>query len=114
MDASDITELFEPVAHVAIRRMFGGHGIYDSGCIVAIESDGIIWMKADAMTLPAFEQHGLKPFTYSKNGKTFSMSYRALPDSAYDDPDELRMWFRLAEEAARRAAQAKAKGKRSR
>ncbi len=107
LDAAGITGLFEPVARVAIRRMFGGHGIYTEGAIVALEADGTIWMKVDAITLPIFEQHGLKPFTYSKNGRTFSMSYRALPGSAYDDPDELRTWLHLAQEAARRAALAK-------
>ena len=109
MDASSILELFEPVAHVTVRRMFGGHGIYADGSIVAIEAEGIIWMKADAITLPIFERHGLKPFTYSKSGKTFSMSYRALPHSAYDDPDELRVWLLLAQEASSRAGPAKSK-----
>ena len=108
MDAAGIIELFEPVARVTIRRMFGGHGIYVERSIVAIEAEGTIWIKIDAITLPIFEQHGLKPFTYSKNGKAYTMSYRALPDSAYDEPEELRAWLRLAQEAAKRAALAKA------
>ncbi len=111
MDSRSIIEFFEPVVHVAVRHMFGGHGVYADGRIVAIEAQGLIWMKADDVTTPAFELHGSRAFSYFKNGKAHTMSYWALPDAAYDDPDELRRWCRLAEDAARRA-QAKGKSKR--
>lgn len=103
MDADDIRDVFHQVARVSARRMFGGHGVHFEGVMIAIESDGVLWMKCDAETLPAFEARGLKPFFYHKNGKPYAMSYRELPASAFDDPDELRGWVRLALEAARRA-----------
>ena len=45
------------------------------------------------------------------NGKPKSMSYWRLPEIAHDEPDELRRWAGLGLEAARRAAEAKAKRK---
>jgi DNA transformation protein and related proteins len=107
MDANAILELFEPAVRVALRRMFGGHGIYADGLMFAIEADGVIWVKADALSAAAFDARGLKPFTYVKNGKPYEMSYRELPASAFDDADELRDWVRLAREAALRSAAVK-------
>jgi DNA transformation protein len=112
MDAEAIRELFDPVIRVSLRRMFGGHGVYADGQMFAIEADGLIWMKCDAATQPAFEARGLRPFTYAKNGKPYAMSYRELPDSAFDDAEELRGWVRLAREAAARAAAARAPSRR--
>ncbi len=113
MDGEAIRELFEPAGRVTLRRMFGGHGVYADGVMFALEAYGAIWMKADALTAPAFDARGLKPFTYAKNGKPYEMSYRELPASAFDDPDELREWVRLAREAAFRGATGK-KGRRPR
>jgi DNA transformation protein len=104
MDAEAIRDLFDPVARISLKRMFGGHGVYLDGVMIAIEADGVIWMKVDQQTLPAFTARGLKPFTYAKNGKPYEMSYRELPDTAFDDRDELGQWVRLAREAAIRAA----------
>lgn len=103
MDAEDIRDVFHHVARVSARRMFGGHGIHFEGVMIAIEADGVLWMRCDAETLPAFEARGLRPFVHHKNGKPYAMSYRELPDSAFEDPEELRGWVRLALEAARRA-----------
>jgi len=108
LDADGIRDVFEPAGPVQIRRMFGGHGIYREGRIVAIEADGAIWLKADAASRAAFEAAGSRPFTYAKgDGAKAVMSYWSLPEAAFDDPDELRRWTRLAEAAALRAAQAK-------
>lgn len=104
MDAEAIRELFEPVARVSVRRMFGGHGVYLDGVTIAIEANGVIWLKADEQTLDRFTARGCKPFVYEKNGKPYAMSYREMPAEAFDDDDALKHWTSLAMEAARRAA----------
>jgi DNA transformation protein and related proteins len=108
MQAEGIRELFEPCGTVQLKRMFGGRGIYLRGLIVAIEFDGLIWLKTDASTRPAFEQANSRPFTYEKkSGEVGVMSYWLLPEAAFDDPDVMRGWVKLAEGASERAEHAK-------
>jgi DNA transformation protein and related proteins len=111
MDAAGIEELFEPVGPVQLKRMFGGHGIYREGRIVALEANGMIWLKADDVSKSDFEKAGSRPFTYDKKGGgVTAMSYWLLPEAAFEDSDVMRQWVRLAEAAADRAA-AKGAGK---
>jgi DNA transformation protein and related proteins len=108
MNADGIRELFEPCGTVQLKRMFGGRGIYLSGRIIALEFDGMIWLKTDAATRPAFEQANSRPFTYEKkSGEVGVMSYWLLPEAAFDDPDVMREWVKLAEGASERAEIAK-------
>jgi DNA transformation protein and related proteins len=58
--------LFEPSSPIKIRRMFGAHGIYRDDRIIALEDEGMIWLKADTVSSPAFEAAGSRPFTYEK------------------------------------------------
>lgn len=104
MDAEGVRELFADILTVRVRRMFGGHGIYDGETMFALEAGGEIWLKADAQSVPRFEAAGSAAFTYQKQGKPFAMSYWRLPDEALDDADLLKDWTRLAVEAARRGA----------
>jgi DNA transformation protein len=104
MDAEGIRELFADILPVRVRRMFGGHGVYDGETMFALESDGELWLKADAQSAARFAAAGSPQFTYEKSGRPFAMSYWRLPDDALDDPDALRDWTRLAIEAARRTA----------
>lgn len=103
MDAEGIRELFADILPVRVRRMFGGHGIYDGERMFALEAGGEIWLKADAQSIPRLKAAGSAAFTYQKQGKPFAMSYWRLPDEALDDADALRDWTRLAVEAARRS-----------
>ena len=111
MDAEGLKALFEPFGPVTIRRMFGGAGVYAEGLCSAIEADGEVFIKADAVTQPSFSAAGSAPFTYVMKGKPKSMSFWRLPEIAHDEADELRRWAALGLEAARRAADAKRKGK---
>jgi DNA transformation protein len=100
----DIQELFSVFGVVALRRMFGGAGIYADGTMFALVADGVIYLKADDVNTPAFEREELPPFTYqTKDGKRGVMSYRRMPDRLYDDPDELATWARDALKAAQRS-----------
>ena len=109
MTEDDLLDLFRPLAPVSLKKMFGGISVYVEGLIVAIAIDGAVYMKADTETKPQFQAAGLTPFSYEAKGKTATMNYWALPEEAYEDPDSLRPWFRLALEAARRAGASKPK-----
>ena len=114
MDAKGIRELFADILTVRVRRMFGGHGVYDGETMFALEAGGEIWLKVDARSIPRFEAAGSAAFTYQKQGKPFAMSYWRLPCEALDDPDALRDWTMLAVEAARRSSRPVAKSVRPR
>jgi DNA transformation protein len=101
----DIRELFAAFGAVAVRRMFGGAGIYAGETMFALVHEGVIYLKADLHNAPAFERESLAPFSYAtRGGKRAVMSYRRMPDRLYDDPDELATWAGEALAAARRTA----------
>lgn len=105
MDADTIRDLFAELGTVHIRRMFGGAGIYAGDVMFGLESDGLIYLKADAGTVPAFEREKCSPFQYTtKKGKRAVMSYWRLPDRLYDDPAELAQWAKQAVVVARQRA----------
>ena len=104
-DPEYIRELFSSFGPVAVRRMFGGAGVFAEGMMVALVADGVIYLKADEQTVPAFEREGLRPFTYMRRGAEAAvMSYWRMPERLYDDPEELATWARAALETAQRAA----------
>jgi DNA transformation protein len=109
MDAKAIADIFADFGPVRVRKVFGGHGVYADDVVFAIELRGEIFLKADEVTEAEFARIGSTPFTYQRrsNGKTTTMPYWRMPETAFDDADELRYWCELALAAGRRAALAK-------
>jgi len=105
MDNERIAELFSGLGPVSIRRLFGGKGIYFDGVIIAIVLRGELLLKADEQSAPDFEAEGCKQWAYTgkRHGKLVAMPYWSIPDSAFDDPDEMTVWARRAYKAGRRA-----------
>src|SRR5438046_10060729 len=88
--------------------MFGGAGVFVGDRMIALVSREVIYLKADAETIPEFEQEGLSPFSYAtKNGEHTLTSYWRMPDRLYDDPEELARWAQDARAVALRTAAAK-------
>jgi DNA transformation protein and related proteins len=111
MNAEALKEFFKPFGAVAVKRMFGGHGVYAQGLCFAVESGGEVFLKVDAQSKPDFSAAGSSPFIYVARGKPITTSYWRLPAKAHDEADELIRWASLGLEAARRVAEAKAKPK---
>ena len=104
MDNAEIEEMFSSLGAVSIKRMFGGKGVYHRGCIIAVEFRDEMLLKADTLSARAFEAAGARRWTYvGKNGKAANMPYWAIPEDAFDDPDLMARWVRLAYEAALRS-----------
>jgi DNA transformation protein and related proteins len=103
IDNAAVEEMFQSVGSVTIKKMFGGLGIYVRGIIIAIETNGEIFLKADAVSAPQFASAGARQWTYDGKGKSVSMPYWTIPDDAFDDPDEMARWVALALEAGVRA-----------
>ena len=109
MDREEIEDLFASLGPVSIRRMFGGKGVYHQGVIFALElRDGGLMLKGDAQTASELEGAGARRWTYEgRGGRMSAMPYWSVPEDAFDDPDAMTRWARLAFEAALRARKTK-------
>lgn len=104
MDNIEIEEMFAGLGEVSIRRMFGGKGVYHQGLIIGVVFKDEMLLKTDAETGPLFAEAGARRWAYEgKSGRPAKMPYWTIPDDAYDDPDQMAHWVRLAYEAALRA-----------
>jgi len=116
----DLSREFGPVA---LKRFFGGEGIYSGDVMIGMIFDERIYFKTDETTRKAFLAEKTKPFTFKKHstGETVVTSWFALPDRLYDDSDELAQWAMAAFDVAaasptatRKRARAMSTRKRSR
>lgn len=98
-------DVLRPLGGVAAKRMFGGAGLFRDGVMFALVSDEVLYLKADATTIPIFEAEGLGPFTYgTKYGQRVLTSYWRAPEHLLDDDDDMRDWCRHAIAVAERTA----------
>jgi DNA transformation protein len=100
-----LTEVFEAFGAIRSRRMFGGYGIYYADRMFGLVAADVLYLKADAQSVPLFEARGLAPFEYVKDGKAMKMSYYQAPEEIFDDPDVAREWAELAYAASLRSGQ---------
>jgi DNA transformation protein len=105
-------DLLGPLGPVRARAMFGGHGIYCGDLMIGLVDDDEVFLKTDDQTRPVFEAAGCRRWIYGGGGKEMKTSYFRPPDPAHESPEDMEPWGRLALEAARRAARAKASKKR--
>ena len=106
-----LVEVFETFGPISSRAMFGGYGVYHDGLMFGLVADDVLYLKADKVSIPLFEQEGLGPFMYEKNGKPMPMSYYQAPDDIYDDPDVAKHWAHIGYDAALRNRKPKNKSK---
>jgi len=103
-----ILELMRPSGRASARAMFGGHGLYLDGLIVAIVVLDVLYLKTDDETRAAYMKRALDQFSYTtKEGKAYAMRYHRAPEEAVEGPDAMREWLRPALGAALRNAQKK-------
>ncbi|SCX41270.1 TfoX/Sxy family protein [Variovorax sp. EL159] len=98
-------EIFERLGRIETRRMFGGHGVWHEGRMIALVARDTLYLKADAESGPHFDKLNLPPFTYERQGKAMPMSYRQAPADLFEDREEAALWGRRAYEAALRSGQ---------
>lgn len=103
----DLRDLFSSFGPVNVRRMFGGQGVFADGMMFALVASGVVYLKADDLTVPRFVQEGSEPFTYTAKSKHVSLSYWRLPERLYDEPESFAEFARGAFQAAQRAARKK-------
>jgi len=106
-----LPEVFELFGTIQIRKMFGGYGVYHDGLMFALVADETLYLKADAENARFFEEQGLAPFEYQREGKLAKMSYYQAPAEFMEDRDQAAIWARRSYDAARRAQGNRRKGK---
>ncbi len=102
-----LLELMQPLGPVSARPMFGGYGIYIDDLMFALVADDSLYFKTGDNSRSDFENRGLQPFSYQRNGKTFNMSYSEAPAEVLDDTDAMVWWANRAIEAALKSRKAK-------
>ncbi|MDC6292185.1 TfoX/Sxy family protein [Ralstonia pseudosolanacearum] len=105
----ELQPLAAQIGEIRARRMFGGAGLYHDDIVFALVIRGTCYLRVDDATRARFAAEGGTPFQYEREGRTITMTgYLSTPADALDGGQPLRDWVRLAIEAARRAANAKA------
>lgn len=100
-----VVESLQPLGPVVAKRMFGGHGIFMHDLMFALVAWDILYLKADDVNRPSFEEKGLEPFAYTdQRGRSVKMSYFEAPSEGMDDSGLLSVWAREAYAAALRAS----------
>jgi len=78
---------------VAVRRMFGGAGLYRGGTMFAVIADDVAYLKVDDSSREDFIRAGSAPFEpYPDKIKTTIRSYYEIPADVLENPDELALW----------------------
>ena len=110
-----LRDMIDGFGPFAVRRMFGGAGLFRDGVMFALVADDVLYLKADDASRPAFEAAGSSPFTYDRKGReAVALSYWRAPEEDMDDADALCGWAVKGWEAARRAAIRKPKPRKPR
>ena len=111
--AAYIVDLMQGIGPVEARRMFGGYGMFLDKLMFGLIADHELYLKVDCENKEDFEELGLTPFIYNKQGKEMKMSYHRAPEDVVENSELMAEWALKGFEAALRAA-AKKPGKRPR
>lgn len=116
-DPHRFDDLFSEFGPIALRRFFGGEGIYAGDTMIGMVFDDIVYFKTDEETRKTFAAEKTGPFSFHKGKELVVTTWYAIPDRLYDDPEELAQWARAAHKvatvspAARKKAHKKAAAK---
>lgn len=104
-----IVDLCQSIGPVYSRRMFGGFGIFLDGLMFGLIVDNVFYLKVDDGSRKEFEELGLLPFSYEKQGKKIILGYVQAPEEALERAEIMTLWANKGFAAALRAAAKKRK-----
>lgn len=99
-----VVEALRGFGAVAVRRMFGGWGLYREGVFFALIAGDTLYFKGDDENIAEMERASPGPFVFEKKGERVTTRYYAVPEDAFEDRDVMARWARLGYGAALRAA----------
>ena len=98
---------------VAVRRMFGGAGLYREGVMFGLVADDVLYLKVDERNRGRFEAAGSGPFVpYPEKVKEVMPSYYEAPAEVVESAGELGRWAQRSWEVAKKSKVNKSKTKR--
>ncbi len=93
--AASFVKTAEPLGGVTSKAMFSGHGVFKDDVMFAIvDSEGRLYLRADATTAMAFEAAG--------STQHARLPYWEIPKAIGADDESLREWAEAAAEVAAR------------
>jgi DNA transformation protein len=104
-----LVETLNPLGPVRAKKMFGGFGIFLDELMFGLVSKNVFYLKVDDKNRSDFEAKGFGPFTYSRKGREYSMSYYEVPHEIMDDVEQLCRWAQKSYDAALRGVEIKLK-----
>jgi len=103
--AAFLCEQLAPLGRITVRRMFGKHGVFCDGVMLAMVRDNTLYFRVDDGNRAVFrEAEAFAPLNYEKRGALIDLAFWRAPERLLDEPDELIAWARAALGAARRVA----------
>ena len=88
-----VMEILAPYGEMTSKPMFGGHGIYKNGVIVAFIAYDELYFKVDESNKSQYKKLDSEPFIYEAKGKTTAMSYWKVPMEILEDEDQIGVWL---------------------
>ena len=105
-----VRELLTPLGAITMKPFFGGFEVKYGEVQFAWVLNDTLYFKVDDGNRPDFEEAGVEPFAYERNGKAFTLrKLHEVPAFLFDAPDEMASWARKAIDAEMRSQKAKAK-----
>ena len=108
-DPRRFDDLFRYFGPIAVRRFFGGEGLFAGEVMIGMVFDDRIFLKTDDDTRKAFVAEKCKPFSFRKAGETIVTGWFAVPERLYDEPEEFAGWARVALKVAEASLTARKK-----
>ena len=107
-----VLEQLERFRGVALRRMFGGAGLFKAGVMFGLIASDELYFKVGATNQPDYVARKSKPFVYSARSKTVTLPYWRVPDDVLEDPEMLASWASKSHALALAGRKAQAKPRR--
>ena len=85
----------------SVRRMFGGQGVFVDGLMIALVSDGVIYLKAERDDSGLRARRACAVQLRDQERRAHAHVLLAHAGRLYDDTEELARWARAAQLAAR-------------
>ncbi len=60
--AENLKDVFAPFGAVSVRRVFGGHGVFFEGLMIALVADDVLYLKVDEASVGTLIECGSAPF----------------------------------------------------
>ena len=90
-----ILEQFSDWGDVAVRKMFGGAGLFRDGLMFGLVAENMAYLKVDETNRKIFIEAGSAPFKPFQNRPTM-MSFFEVPPDILENPDELIRWAEVS------------------